>query len=57
MITNKIKYSVKEVWGTPRKYPECEFSKLLCDISVTKTITGHMERRILKAGIEMEQVI
>ena len=39
---NEIKVSTKNVYGNELVYPNCQQSKMFCQLNMSKTLTEHM---------------
>lgn len=57
MTTNTIKVSIKSVYGNILIYPECEQSKLFCQLTGNKTLLQKDLNVIKKLGYQIDQVI
>ena len=51
---NEITVRVREVYGQPKYYPECESAKVFASIAGTTTLTEQTLRRIMKLGYKVK---
>jgi ATP phosphoribosyltransferase len=52
-----IEYSIRNVYGSDRLYPENSWAELMCDITGSKTISRRTLDILEDAGIECERVM
>ena len=50
----EITVRVREVYGQPKYYPECEDAKVFAKIARTTTLTEETLRRIMKLGYKVK---
>ena len=52
-----IEYSVKNVFGTDRLYPENSWAEFLCEVSDAKTLAPWIIARLLNEGVDCQEVL
>ena len=52
-----IEYSVKNVFGTDRFYPENSWADFLCDLMNTKTLSPWVLQRLREEEVDCQEVM
>lgn len=55
-MTKNLKVFIKNNYGTDYVYPNCDFSKMITDITGTKTLTDSMISKLKSYGYSFEVV-
>lgn len=52
-MDKNLKVKVKDNYGVPAVYPDCDTSKMLCELAGTKTLTGNMLMILKRNGFTL----